>query len=457
VGSRLRLWAAPAYLFLCLVLGGSGQGIWANMLLQLFGLALIAWAVLAPSTEPLPRDRRQLFGLLLLGLAVATLQLIPLPPGVWQNLGPRGLFASGFDILGMAKPWLPISVAPYGSLSSLFALVPPVAIIASAFRLGARPAWLAIALIAGTIAGILLGILQVSASDPETSGWYLYQETNRGVATGFFANANHMASLLVIALPFLAAVFAASRAREGKKPRHSAVVALVPAAALVVAGGLALNGSLAGYGLAVPVVVASAMIVMPGRSRSTRWLAPTAAILFIAAIAWLATTPLSNAATLRTNATTSVQSRAEILATSAKATGEFLPFGSGVGSFREVYALYEDHDRLDPTTYVNHAHNDYLELALETGLPGVLLIALFLIWWAKAALRAWRPSNLDPYARAAAIASAALLVHSIVDYPLRTAAMSVCFAMCLALLARRQPPPAPEKSQLWATRHVVID
>ena len=36
----------PAYLFLCLILGGSAQGIWQNMALQLLGLALIAWAAL---------------------------------------------------------------------------------------------------------------------------------------------------------------------------------------------------------------------------------------------------------------------------------------------------------------------------------------------------------------------------------------------------------------------------
>ena len=30
-------------------------------------------------------------------------------------------------------------------------------------------------------------------------------------------------------------------------------------------------------------------------------------------------------------------------------------------------------------TYVNHAHNDSLELALETGLPGILLLIAFLV------------------------------------------------------------------------------
>ena len=34
-------------------------------------------------------------------------------------------------------------------------------------------------------------------------------------------------------------------------------------------------------------------------------------------------------------------------------------------------------------TYVNHAHNDYLELALEGGIPAIVLMLLFLAWWAR--------------------------------------------------------------------------
>ena len=39
--SRLRDAIAPSYLFLCLLLGGSAQGIWANMTLQLVGLCRV--------------------------------------------------------------------------------------------------------------------------------------------------------------------------------------------------------------------------------------------------------------------------------------------------------------------------------------------------------------------------------------------------------------------------------
>jgi O-antigen ligase len=456
MASRVRENVAPAYLLACLLLGGSGQGIWANMLLQLFGLALIAWAALAPAPARMPGDQRQLLILALLSLIVVLIQLIPLPPGLWQQLGPRKMIADGYRVLGLAPTSQSLSVAPYDSISSLLLFIPGLAMLAATLRLGARPLLLVIVLVAATLAGVLLGALQVSAGDPSSAPWYLYEDTNYGVATGFFANANHMATLLIISLPFLAATLARAGSKGRDVQRFSAGVALGVGAAVVIAVGIALNGSLAGYGLAVPVLFGSALIVLPNRSATFRWLAPLAAVLLIASVGWLATTPLSGGNVLRANAETSLQSRQEILNVSTGATSDFMPWGSGLGTFSRIYAVYEDHDRLDPTTSVNHVHNDYVELALETGVPGLIVLALFLLWWFRSAWRAWTAPEPDPHARAAAVASLAILIHSAVDFPLRTAAIGACFAMCLALLVRVRSEAA-EEPQLRPTRHVVVD
>ncbi len=181
-------------------------------------------------------------------------------------------------------------------------------------------------------------------------------------------------------------------------------------------------------------------------------------MLLIAAVAALALSPVGGTG-LRSSATTSVQSRQQMTKTSAAAAADFMPFGSGVGTFERVYQLYEDHDRFDVTAVVNHAHDDYLELALETGIPGVIVLLLFFAWWVRASWRAWTAPDADPYARAAVIASAAILIHSLVDFPLRTAAISSCFALCLALLAQHRRAPAAaakDGSTLWPTRHVVL-
>ena len=122
--SRAREAAAPLYLFLCLLLGGSVQGVWTNMLLQLLGIGLLAWAALARTSGPLDRSQKQLVAIILLGLAITLLQLVPLPPSVWERLGGRAPIADGFRLLGIALPWQPLSLAPYDTLATMFVLIP---------------------------------------------------------------------------------------------------------------------------------------------------------------------------------------------------------------------------------------------------------------------------------------------------------------------------------------------
>ena len=134
---------------------------------------------------------------------------------------------------------------------------------------------------------------------------------------------------------------------------------------------------------------------------------------------------------------------------------DYMPLGSGLGSFRRVYRLHESPDTVG-AEYVIHAHNDYAEIALELGLAGIALILLFGVWWFMAVRAVWIGGEGGPFTRAASIASGAILVHSIVDFPLRTAAISACFAMCLALLADRRVPPQQETTDLRPARHLVI-
>jgi len=447
----LRQATVPVYLFLCLLLGGSVQGIWFNMLLQLAGLALIAWAALASSERDLSRRSRQLILIILAGLGVIALQQIPLPASVWPKLGGREQLAHSYSLLGLEVPALPLSLASFESLAALLFLIPPIAIVCGMLRLRAyRSLWLGVAMIGGTIAGVLLGVLQVSGG-PQ-SPWYLYQDTGRGLAVGFFANANHMATLLVVSLPFLAAFLGV--ARGAAVQRYSALIALVAGIALVVLVGLILNRSLAGYALTIPVLAGSALVASSADRRLRKIAAMGSIAMLGAAVLVLWLSPIGSRS-LGTEAAASVQSRQEILATSIRATEDLFPFGSGAGTFRSVYQLYEDHDRLEKPI-VNHAHNDYVEIAFETGLPGVLVLLLFLVWWASAAGNAWR-SGASPFARASVVASAAILAHSLVDFPLRTAAISAVFAMCLALLAepRAEPRRNRDEAELRPARHLV--
>ena len=447
--SATRSAVGPLYLLACLILGGSAQGIWQNAILQLAGLGIIAWAAIAPAAEPMRKEARGLLLLFLVGLAVVAAQAVPLPPSVWAH-GARVPIAEGYRLLAIPVPWLPISLAPYDSLSALLCMIPPMAIFVAIARLNAyRRSWLAAALLAGTAGGILLGALQVTGTG---SQWYLYPQTNVGRAVGFFANASHMAILLIISVPFLAAIAAAGRSRNIQ--RYSALIVVVVAGAILLVVGVALNGSLAGYLLIVPALVASTLIVLPRPSKSRKLLAAAAGVSAIGAVALLATSSLGSTV-IGHNASTSIQSRSQIFSTTDKAVRDFMPFGSGLGSFPKVYRLYESPDAVTDE-YVIHAHNDYVELALELGVAGVILILLFLTWWGRAVWKLWRRADRGAFAYAASIASGVVLLHSLVEFPLRTAAIGTCFAMCLAFLADRRTPLREDVRDLRPTRHIVI-
>jgi O-antigen ligase len=132
------------------------------------------------------------------------------------------------------------------------------------------------------------------------------------------------------------------------------------------------------------------------------------------------------------------QTRAAAFRPLLEAARTFLPFGSGFGTFEPVYRRVEP-DTLLSTIYLNQAHNEPLQLAIEGGIPALVLLALFLVWWADAAFRSVRPRG-SASRRALGIAMAAttliLMLSSLVDYPLRTPILSGLFAIGCIELAR---------------------
>jgi O-antigen ligase len=124
----------------------------------------------------------------------------------------------------------------------------------------------------------------------------------------------------------------------------------------------------------------------------------------------------------------------------------FLPFGSGFGTFDPVYRMVEP-DSLLSTIYLNEAHNEPLQLAIEGGLPALLLLLLFLVWWALAVVHAVRPreSNVQrALAMAMATATLIMMLSSLVDYPLRTPLLSALFALaCVELVRAKRHADAP--------------
>lgn len=434
---QLRQALVPVYVLICLILGGaSAAGFWSNMLLQLLAIPMILGAVLAAPSTPVPVAGRQLIALLLLMVAVIAMQLVPLPPSIWTSLPGRADVAAGFEQVGRPLPWLSLSLAPYRTISSALWLLPAAAVLLATLRLRAfKPGWVAWAIIGVTVISVAIGALQVSGG--EDSPYYFYDITNVGASVGFFSNANHLATLLVCTIPFLTALYLRARGKGRSMQRNSGLLVILVGALVVVSVGVAVNRSLAGIGLSVPVIAASALMIMTRRGRGMpRWLLALVPLLLAGGVAVVLSAPLGN--NLIGEQAQLEDSRSVSFSRSLIAARDTAPVGTGIGTFQEVYRAREDPGAM-PRSFMNHVHSDYIELALETGLPGMIVLALFLYWWARRTLTIWRAEDRDHFALAGSIASAAILAHSGVDYPLRTAAISVIFALSIALMAEPRP------------------
>jgi O-antigen ligase len=456
----LRIGIVPVFLLLCLVFGGaSAAGFWQNMVLQLIAIVIIFWSLIVRRGSPMAPAGRQLLVLTVLMLLVPLLQLVPLPPSIWTALPGRAPVADAFELLGKPLPWLPLSLAPARTESSLFWLLPALAVLLGIIRLGGfRATWIAWTVASIAALSVAIGALQLA--DGTGSPMYFYSITNFGTTVGFFANANHLATLLVATIPFLAAIYLSARAKGRSVSRASGLLVMLGGAVAVVLVGIVINSSLAGIGLMAPTVAASGLLLL--RSRRKKRLSPLwgalVALLFVGAVAGIYLTPTSNNLTSK-GARSDPASRFQSFTISSRATRDYLPFGSGVGTFQNIYPSYEDPNRVT-RFYMNHVHGDYIELALETGIPGMIVLVLFLLWWLRRTISIWRAEEADYFALGATIASAVILAHSLVDYPLRTAAISALFAACCALMAdprarvrQRIREEAPENK----ARHLSAD
>lgn len=447
--SKLRQAIAPFYLFLCIVMGGSAQGIYSNLALQLTGVAILSWAFLAAPAKG-SKSAARLGWLAAAAVALIVLQLIPLPPAIWSNIPGRQLVAEGFRLLGHPLPWMPLSLAPSATIATAMALLPPLAMLALILRLGAyRASWLLIALLSATLVSVALGVLQIQSGG---TGPYLYAQANLGTASGVFANANHMATLLLVSIPCLVALGARRWRKSPKSNERLLSATLAGGAATVVLLGVVTNHSFALLVIGVPVIGAALLLLIPpGRVRLGR----VAALLGLLVLASAALAAVM-ASGMSTSNQTSINIRADIWTRTASALEDHALAGSGVGSFPAVYPQYEEAASVE-RTYINHAHNDYLEILLETGVPGAVLLILFLIWWGGRVIAIWRSPNAAEMARAACIASAAILLHSLVDYPLRTAAIATTMAMALALMADpAKKRPKARLAELRPARHLTL-
>ena len=136
---------------------------------------------------------------------------------------------------------------------------------------------------------------------------------------------------------------------------------------------------------------------------------------------------------------------------------EFWPAGSGVGSHADVYPIWMSEQF---TVRFSHAESGYLQVLLETGLPGfaLLLSSIGLCgWWC---LRGWIQGNRPQRRRIIALSAGLLasILHSIVDFVWYIPGCMILTLVIIACVCRSSQltRPAPAKDHPRSTRYATV-
>jgi hypothetical protein len=377
--------------------------------------------------------------ILCLGLvSVPLLQLVPLPYDVWTAMGGRELARDTLTAIGAGEPSRPLSLAPSRTIDALVWLLVPIAAFLGVAASGSvARRWLIGVFLALSTVGLALAIFQMQAEP--TQSLLPYKHVNMGLPTGFFANRNHQATSLAVAIVLVGGINAGAmrfRARSGFAGAAYVQIGLI---GLFFAGALATlsRAGLIMSGLAVAISLV--LLLSPRRDGQplgarTWWLLAMAAIVGAAAL--LGLEPVLDRFDRQ-----GPEGRYEYWLLTARSAVEAYPWGTGLGTFDPVMRSIEPLHLLSPN-YMNEAHNDYLQLLLEAGLAFPVLLFAVLAWLYIDVRRRFAAAPFDEQrlALAALTGLGLLALHSVADYPMRTPALAIVVAMMFGFLVRPTRP-----------------
>lgn len=380
------------------------------------------------------RGHGALFWLPVVLLGWVGLQAIPLPLSLVLWVAPERASALGAvaPVLGRAQ-WATVSATPGATREKLIGLLGCVLVFwllaALANRLRDRPwapVWPLVAL--GVFQGVL-GLVQA------------YIPGGEGLATGTYVNRNHYAGFLELCLPltlfYAVAVLQTGRSRHGLSTRSALAAGLLFTAAAIMLLGIIHSFSRMGFVAALGGLFVAGMAATGGvGAPAWRRRAGPAAIGLVLLLAFVFLPPdklIYRFGDMASTEEISADTRIQIWRDTLALIRTQPVTGCGLGTYESALM---PHKLAAPLHTVDFAHNDYLQLAAELGLPAMaaLLVLAGLVFRA-----AWRTARADmpPDDRARALGClgglAALALHSLVDFNLYIPANAMAAAWVAGL------------------------
>jgi O-antigen ligase len=449
-GRWFSLAAAPVahlvlLLGLAILLGGGGVAYgMRNLVIQLAALVLLA--LHAGLVARFWRESSLVLRLLVgATLALPLLLLIPLPPGLWQALPGRDAVLASHAVAGLGdNQWFPASLDRARTLVAFTGLIAPATIVMIGAMLPAQDRLvLGWAIASAAFVVLLIGVVQLQGAN--TAGLFYPVNAQADVLYGTFANRNSTGLLLVLGLCLAIAV------ARTDKPKLLVTATVI--GVLLMIGVFLTKSRSSMVLLAAPVALLalrSLVYLWARRSRapsgeppSHRSFSRSSAGAFAALLCVLAVGAVGWSAMGSGRVADSISrfqdgqaDRPEMWEDGIYAAGQYWPVGSGTGTFDEVFQVHESLEHVSPRR-AGRAHSDWIELAMEAGLVGLVLGAGWLLW---ATVQGWRH-----LIRASAWSGAwigvgagagvgAVALQSILDYPLRNQTLLCLVAFLVVFL-----------------------
>lgn len=430
--------------------------------------ALSLWFLLSVWTRSIlrigapPAHRRETWArrlvltfLMLSPIWLAIVYLVPFASGFVSGLAGRSVYGPLMNAAAIPiAAALPVSLAPDATKASLLAGLPLLA----GFIAGYASRLSQLRRLFGLVAGmaflqVLLGLLQ--AAGGQQSSLYFSVEFGGG-ALGTFANTNHFANYLGMALAgyiwlgwekMVLPSFGGT-ASSGAHFAERHVKALWIAGGVVLVLGILMARSRGAAIAGLPAAALAVGVASANGGRSQRVTMLLVAGTLVTALALVGIGALVSRFDL--NRLAAAASFRGLLASSTL-TGawEFWPWGAGWGTYASVYPRFQP---IGIDGYADYAHQDYAQMLFEGGVFAVLLAAAVL-WLAIGRFRrlvraASKKGVLAADEVTAAICGLGLLgflVHSLVDFNMHIPANAILGALLAGAYLRPLPSsPTPD-------------
>lgn len=366
-------------------------------------------------------------------MALPLLQLIPLPPEIWRCLPGRAAETAIVDLAGGGRTARPLALNPNTNLQLFASLTALTAFALTVARLDEKNILRLLRIVLGlAFIQFFIGAVQFA-----TAGAFLdfFGNSHKGWLLGTFANRNHAALFFASCIIITAALFEVRRPNahpRSAKLERVILIAIMLLWALAIIG----TGSRSGIVLAFIAIAIGTYIATWGM-RLPIWTWVAGATSIVVGIAVVMTSSRIQRLIERYD-TVGDDQRWSIWTNSIKIIIDYMPWGTGFGSFKVVYNKIEPFNELLPT-YVNNAHNDYLELLIETGFSGAIILGALFVMIILLVVRGVR-IGIPQVSRHCVVGGGVIFIfacHSVFDYPSRRMATAVVLFFAFGLLLRQ--------------------